>query len=83
MPDRWVVTWEHTAFAPVGGRNLPPRRQQQAFNSLREAVNFAMSLDDAQRSTVQIHLPGGEIVYLASIEGMHTGYQKEDKGAKP
>ena len=74
MPDRWVVTWEPTAFAPVGGKNLSPAREQKTLDSQREAVHFAMGLDDAQRRTVQLYMPGGDIAYLASIEKMFAQY---------
>jgi hypothetical protein len=77
MTDKWVVTWERTAFVPIGGMNIPPRRQQKAFDSQKEAINFAMSLDDAQRQTAQLHFPGGEIAYLPSIVGMHETYQRD------
>ena len=55
MPDKWVVSWERTAFVvPMGGRNIQPRPERKAFDSQKEAVNFAMSLDDAKRRTAQL-----------------------------
>jgi hypothetical protein len=34
MPDKWVVSWERTAFVvPMGGRNIQPRPERKAFDS--------------------------------------------------
>jgi hypothetical protein len=77
MGTDWVLTWARTAFISIGRKNIPPRREQKAFDSQKEAVNFAMSLDHPQRRTVQLHLPGGDIAYLPRIEQMHVEHQKE------
>jgi hypothetical protein len=77
MTDQWVVTWEGTtAFAVVGSKIPPSTRNHKAFDSQKEAVNFAMGLTDAKRQTIQLHMPGGVIAYLASIEEMYAQYQK-------
>ena len=76
MPDKWVVSWERTAFVvPMGGRNTQPRPERKAFDSQKEAVNFAMSLDDAKRRTAQLHLPSGDSAYPHSNEKMYATYQ--------
>jgi hypothetical protein len=77
MAMDWVLTWARAAFISIGRKNVPPRREQKAFDSQKEAVNFAMSLDHPQRRTVQLHLPGGDIAYLSRIEQMHVEHQKE------
>src|SRR5262249_39101457 len=53
-------------------------------DSQKEAVNFAMSLDEPQRRTVQLRLPGGDVANLAAIEQMYAEYQKEkwERGTK-
>jgi hypothetical protein len=76
MAMDWVLTWARTAFISIGRKNIPPRREQKAFDSQREAVNFAMSLDVPQRRTVQLHLPGGDIAELTVIEQMYAQHQK-------
>ena len=76
MAYKWVVTWERTGFVPIGRKNIPPSRERKTFDSQKEAVNFAMSLDDLQRRTVQLHLPDGDIAYLPRIEQMHAKYQE-------
>jgi hypothetical protein len=78
MAAKWVVTWERTALLSTGRRKIPPSRERKTFNSQREAVNFAMSLDEPQRQTVQLPLPGRGVAYLAAIEQMYAEYQ-EDK----
>jgi hypothetical protein len=78
MAHKWVLTWERIAFVPIGRRHMRmPRNERKTFNSQKEAVNFAMSLDHPQRRTVQLHLPGGDIAYLPRIEQMHVEHQKE------
>jgi hypothetical protein len=76
MAMDWVLTWARAAFISIGRKNIPPRREQKAFDSQREAVNFAMSLDVPQRRTVQLHLPGGDIAELTVIEQMYAQHQK-------
>jgi hypothetical protein len=77
MAHKWVLTWERTAFVPIGRRHARmPRRERKAFDSQKEAVDFAMSLDDPQRRTVQLHLPGGDIAALPIIEQMYAQHQK-------
>jgi hypothetical protein len=78
MAMDWVLTWARTAFISISHKNIPPRREQKAFDSQNEAVNFAMSLDVPQRRTVQLHLPDGDIAYLPRIEQMYADHQ-EDK----
>jgi hypothetical protein len=58
MADQWVVTWEPAGFAVVGSKILPPARKHEAFDSQKEAVNFLIGLTDAERRTVQLHMPG-------------------------
>ena len=78
MAHKWVVTWERTAFVPIGRRHMRmPRHERKMFDSQKEAVDFAMDLDDPQRRTVQLHLPDGDIAYLPSIEQMYAKYQEE------
>jgi hypothetical protein len=78
MAHKWVVTWERTAFVPIGRRHLrTPRRERKMFDSQKEAVNFAISLDEPQRRTVQLHLPDGDIAYLPRIEQMYAEHQKD------
>jgi hypothetical protein len=43
----------------------------------RRAADTAMSLDEPQRRTVQLRLPGGDIGYLAAIERMYAEHHKE------
>ena len=76
MAHKRVVTW--TASVPIGRRNIPPSRERKTFDSQKEAVNFAISLDEPQRRTVQLHLPDGDIAYLPRIEQMDAEHQ-EDK----
>jgi hypothetical protein len=77
MAAKWVVTWERTALLSTGRRKIPPSRERKTFDSQKEAVNFAMSLDKPQRRTVQLRLPGGDVANLAAIEQMYAEYQKE------
>ena len=72
ITDTWVLTWARTAFVTIGRKNGPPRREQIAFDSQEGAVDFAMSLDDPQRRTVQLHLPNGDIAELSVIEQMYA-----------
>jgi hypothetical protein len=72
MTDTWVLTWARTAFVTIGRKNSPPRREQIAFDSQEGAVDFAMSLDDPQRRTVQLHSPNGDIADLPVIEQMYA-----------
>ena len=75
VADKWVVTWERTAFVPIG-RN-PPSRERKTFDSQKEAVDFAMSLDDPQRRRVQLHLPRSDIAYLpTNVRGISKGQMK-------
>jgi hypothetical protein len=72
MRDKWVLTWARTAFIIIGRKNDPTFREHLGFDSQNEAVDFAMSLDDPQRRTVQLHLPHGDIAELPVIERMHA-----------
>ena len=82
MPDKWVVSWERAAFfVPMGGRNIQPRPEWKAFDNQKEAVNFAVSLEDTKRRTAQLHLPGGDSAYLPSIEQMYARYQERARGS--
>lgn len=76
----WVVTWSpfEVRTSALGTRILPRSREQKAFDSQREAVYFVMSLSEAERSTAELHLSGGQVAYLASIELMFSQYQKEE-----
>jgi hypothetical protein len=79
MAYKWVLTWERTDFVPIGRRHMrTPRHERKTFDTPEEAVNFAMSLDEPQRQTAQLHLPNGYIAYLPTIEQMYAGYQKRD-----
>ena len=70
----WVVTWQPSVSAP--SQKIPLSREQKMFGSEKKAVNFAMSLEDTRRITVQMHLPGGRIAQLASIEQNKCGISK-------
>ena len=76
MAEKWVLSWARIAFVPMGGRNIQPRLERKTFDSQKEAINFAMSLDYAQRRTVQLHMPDGDVAYPPSIEQMHATYQE-------
>jgi hypothetical protein len=77
MAMDWVLTWARTAFISISRKNIPPRREEKAFDSQKEAVNFAMSLDVPQRRTVQLHLPDGDIAELLVVEQMYAQHQKD------
>jgi hypothetical protein len=77
MAMDWVLTWARTAFISISRKNIPPRREEKAFDSQKEAVNFAMSLDYPQRRTVQLHLPDGDIAELLVVEQMYAQHQKD------
>lgn len=78
MADKWVVTWERTALVPIGRKKIPlSRRERKTFDSQKEAVNFAISLDEPQQRTVQLHLPDGDIAYLPRIEQMYAEHQND------
>ena len=68
MAMDWVLTWARTAFISISRKNIPPRREEKAFDSQKEPVNFAISLDVPQRRTVQLHLPDGDIAELLVLE---------------
>jgi hypothetical protein len=70
MTGEWMVTWQRATFAPIGAQNIPAAHAQRACDSQREAVIFAMNLDDAQRRTARFRSPRGEIVELPVIEQM-------------
>ena len=70
MPEKWVLTWARIAFVTFGRKNSV--LEILAFDSQRGAVDFAMSLDDPQRRTVQLHLPNGEIAELPVIEQIYA-----------
>ena len=79
MTEQWVVTWQRANFAaPIGAQNIPAAHAHKACHSQREAVIFAMSLDDAQRLTARLHFPSGEIAELPVIEQMWATYQEGD-----
>jgi hypothetical protein len=68
----WVVTWlviEAQTRSP--GRAMMPNRMQKAFDDQKSAVSFAMSL--VNRSSIQLHMPGGRIVNFPVIEQMARG----------
>ena len=71
MTDTWVLTWARTAFVTIGRKDSPSLRERIAFDSQTAAVDFAMSLDDPQRRTVQLHLPNGDIAGLPVIERLY------------
>ena len=70
MTDKWVLTWARTAFVSFGRKM--PFREHMLFDSEREAVDFAMSLDDPQRRTAQLHMPDGNVAELPAIERMYA-----------
>ena len=72
MTDKWVLTWARIAFVTIGRNNSAQLRERLAFDSQEGAVDFAMSLDDPQRRTVQLHLPDGNIAELPAIEQIYT-----------
>ena len=77
MAMDWVLTWARTAFISISRKNIPPRREEKAFDSQKEPVNFAISLDVPQRRTVQLHLPDGDIAELLVVEQMYAQHQKD------
>ena len=78
MTGEWVVTWKRAAFAPIGAQNIPAAPVQKACDGQREAVFFAMSLDDAQRRTARLHSPSGKTVEFPAIEQMWAAYQTDE-----
>ena len=72
MPDKWVLTWARIAFVTFGGKNSAQFLEFLAFDSQKSAVDFAMSLDDPQRRTAQLHLPNGDIAELPAIEQIYA-----------
>ena len=73
MTDKWVLTWARIAFIPIFNRkDIPQPRELMAFDSQEEAIDFAMSLDDPQRQTAQLQLPGGDIAELLVIQQMYA-----------
>jgi hypothetical protein len=73
MADQWVLTWARVAFVPVFvHKNNPPPTEHMAFDSQKDAVDFAMSLDNPQRQTAQLHLPCGDIADLRTIQEMYA-----------
>ena len=78
MTGEWVVTWKRAAFAPIGAQNIAAAPVQKACDGQREAVFFAMSLDDAQRRTARLHSPSGETVEFPAIEQMWAAYQTDE-----
>jgi hypothetical protein len=72
MTDTWVLTWARTAFVTIGRKSSPSLRERAAFESQEGAVDFAMSLDDPQRRTAQLHFPNGDIAELPVIEQMYV-----------
>jgi hypothetical protein len=71
MTDKWVLTWARAAFIAIS-RNSARLRERLVFDSLKQAIDFAMSLDEPQRQTVQLYLPNGDIADLPAIEQMYT-----------
>jgi hypothetical protein len=73
----WVVTWlaiEAQTRSP--GKAMMPNRKQKAFDDQKSAVSFAMSL--VNRSSIQLHMPGGQIVNFPVIEQMARGPKLAD-----
>jgi hypothetical protein len=64
MTDKWVLTWARAAFITISRENSARLRERLEFDSEREAIDFAMHLDDPQRQTVQLYLPNGDIADL-------------------
>jgi len=71
MTDKWVLTWARAAFIAIS-RNSARLRERLVFDSLKQAIDFAMSLDEPQRQTVQLYLPNGDIADLPAIEQMYA-----------
>jgi len=78
MAGEYLVTWQRATFAPIGAQNIPAAHARKACDSQREAVIFAMNLDDAQRQTAQLNLPSGEILELPVIEQMWATYHEKN-----
>jgi hypothetical protein len=70
MTDTWVLTWARAAFVTIDRKSGPPPREHLAFDSQEAAVDFALSLDEPQRRTAQLHLPNGNIAELTIIKQM-------------
>jgi hypothetical protein len=68
-----VVTWLAGNFgAPIRHGTIAPRREQRTFNSQKEAVDFAMRLNEVARRSAELYLPGGSTpVGIEIIEQMH------------
>jgi hypothetical protein len=71
MTDKWVLTWARAAFIAIS-RNSARLRERLVFDSQKQAIDFAMSLDEPQRQTVQLYLPNGDIADLPVIEQMYA-----------
>jgi len=72
MKDKWVLTWARAAFITISRRNSARLRERLAFDSQKQAIDFAMSLDEPQRQTVQLYLPNGDMAGLPVIEQMYA-----------
>src|SRR5262249_16323295 len=78
MASEWVVTWRHAIFSPIGVQNIPSARGQKVCDSQREAVIFAMGLDDATRRKARLQLPNDESGELPAIEQMWAKYHEKN-----
>ena len=70
MKDKWVLTWARAAFIRISRKGSAGLRERLEFDSEKSAIDFAMSLDNPQRQTVQLYLPNGDTADLPMIEQM-------------
>jgi hypothetical protein len=54
MANKWIVSWQAAVWA--GGRSAPSKREQEAFDDLKEAVKFAMGLDETCRTLISCQM---------------------------
>jgi hypothetical protein len=74
----WIVTWLGIEVqARSSGTAMMPNRKHKAFDNQKAAVSHAMSLE-AHRSSIQLQMPGGQIVDFPVIEQMHAAQKLAD-----
>jgi hypothetical protein len=79
MANDWIVTWlaiEVRSRTP--GTTAMPRQEQKTFGNQKDAVNFAMSLDEGRRRTAELHF-GGQVAGLPIIEQMYAAIKDRTK----
>jgi hypothetical protein len=84
MPNEqtWVVvTWLRADFgAPIRHNTIAQKRERNDFDSQKEAVGYAMSLEDKVRRSVEIEMPGrGAPLGLPIIKQMYETQKLADE----